>query len=452
MLNKKTIYLLLIFLILFQAASYSMPPTIPQKGYMVSLSSIYVVNAKIDDKMEKVCLPRLDFSEDVDKQLLIKKLTEALTSQDAVFQLYHDGLGRPKKENGLMFASDVYLKELDMTYTGFLRKCGFQFTVSDKPTFDDIDYLQDVLIAEESSAKLKKLQKVEKEKEEKRIKAGPLGSKSTLRIATVSDVLPKKVLPHPIRSEQAKVASIIANLKSRPYKTEVIQIDPLRWASGRMGTINEKGEIDMAKCEGQIVDMLIRVPDKAGWLTPEMLKEIKDTPCEYVFSRYKNGLEVVEGTRYLLHDIYFGKLKLSWDEWLEKHGLNCPEFVEKTEYATGVVPIELHKVNGIFKSLDALSVCQINFIEKSKLVFPKEIMRVFPPNPRPDKKQGIQFVKEYTKAFQGKNVTVHLMVCPDGKSYTELGQKRINKMMFNETSKYFADTEQDIINSLKKQD
>ena len=78
-------------------------------------------------------------------------------------------------------------------------------------------------------------------------------------------------------------------------------------------------------------------------------------------------------------------------------------------------------------------------------------MRVFPPKPKPERKQTILFVKEYTKAYQGKKVNVHLMVCPDGKSYTELGQKRIKRMMFTENSKYFDETEQTIIEGLKKE-
>ena len=78
-------------------------------------------------------------------------------------------------------------------------------------------------------------------------------------------------------------------------------------------------------------------------------------------------------------------------------------------------------------------------------------MRVFPPKPKPERKQTIKFIKEYTKAYQGKSVNVHLMVCPDGKSYTELGQKRIKRMMFNDTSKYFDETEQMIINGLNKE-
>ena len=426
-----------------------MSPTVQVKGRWESMSSLQVVNVKIDDKTEKVCLPKLIFKEEVNKEELYRDIAEGLKAQDAIFHLYHDGLGSPKKQNGIYYASDIYLKELDMTYTGFLRKSGYKFSISKTPAYEDGEFLKDVLVGEEVSGKINKIKEVKKEKEEEESKKDKPGSRSALRVATVYDVLPKGVIPPSIRNEQTRVAAIVANLKSRPYKTEIIQIDPLRWASGYMGNLNEKGEIDMASCESQIVDMLIRVPDKKGWLTKEMLKEITQTPCEYVLSRYKNGLEVVEGTRYLLHDIYFKKYKLSWEEWLEKHGLKCPEFVEKPEYASGVVPIEVHSVNGIFKSLDALSVCQINFTEKSNLVYPQEIIRVFPPNPKPEKKQSFKFVKTYTEAYKGKKVKVFVMVCPDGKSYTELGQKRARRMMFIDSSKAFDETEKEIIKNME---
>ena len=246
----KKIHILVSFLFIFiYSAAYSiLPPTIQKRGRWVSLSSSFVVDAIIDDKQEKVCLPKLEFKENVDKELLERTLREGFQSQDAVFNLYHDGLGKPKKENGLYYSSDVFLKDLDMTFTGYLRNCGFKFKVSTTPTLEDTDYLQEVLMKEQSSSFVKKLNKVEEKKEEKRAKEGRPGSKSTLRVASVYDVLPKGVLPHPIRNEQAKVAAIVANLKARPYKTEIIQIDPLRWASGKMGSLNEKGEIDMAKC------------------------------------------------------------------------------------------------------------------------------------------------------------------------------------------------------------
>lgn len=426
---KKIFAFVLVFL---SSTAYALlPPTVSKNGRWEGLSSFQIADAEIDDRNEKVCLPKLVFKEEVDKAKLEQTVRDGFKSQEAVFQLYHDGLGRPKKVNGYYYASDVFLKELNKTYTGYLREQGFKFKVSNTPAYNDTEYIKEITGIDNDAPKEKP------------------GSKSNLRVCTVYDVLPKGVIPPSIRSEQAKIAAIVASLKSRPYKTEIIQIDPLRWASGFMGTLNEKGEIDMASCESQLVDMVIRVPDKAGWLTPQMLEEIKKTPCEFVLSRYKNGLEVIEGTRYLLHDIYFKKLKLTWEEWLEKHGLKCPEFVEKPEYADGVVPIEIHTVDGIFKSLDAVSICQINFTQKSNLVYPQEIMRVFPPNPRPkDRNKTLRFLKAYTETYRGKSVNVHIMVCPDGKSYTELGQKRIKRMMFNDTFKNFDDTEQDILKSI----
>ena len=449
--KSKVAFVVFLILSLNLIAVYAlMSPTVQVNGRWESMSSLLVINAVIDDKNEKVCLPNLIFKGEVDKEQLEKIIREGVVAQDAIFHLYHDGLGRPKKQGGIYYASDVYLKELDMTYIGYLRQSGYKFSVAKGPSYEDTEFVKDVIAGEKSSEIIGEAKEAQKKKKEEEDKQEKPGSKSMLRVATVYDVLPKGVIPPSIRNEQAKIAAIVANLKNRPYKTEVIQIDPLRWASGHMGFLNEKGEIDMAKCEGQIVDMLIRVPDKKGWLTPKMLEEIKNTPCEYVLSRYKNGIEVVVGTRYLLHDIYFGKLKLTWEEWLEKHGLKCPEFIEKPEYASGVVPIEVHAVDGVFKSLDALSVCQINFTEKSDLVFPQEIMRVFPPKPRPkDKKQTIKFVRAYTEAYKGKSVHVHIMVCPDGKSYTELGQKRIKRMMFNDTFKMFDMTEQEILKELK---
>ncbi len=98
--------------------------------------------------------------------------------------------------------------------------------------------------------------------------------------------------------------------------------------------------------------------------------------------------------------------------------------------------------------MDALSICQINFTQKSNLVFPQEIIRVFPPKPKPEKKQLRKFINEFNEKYKGKSIGVHLMVCPDGKSYTELGQKRAKRMRFNETSKLFADVEAEIIKTL----
>ena len=41
------------------------------------------------------------------------------------------------------------------------------------------------------------------------------------------------------------------------------------------------------------------------------------------------------------------------------------------------------------------------------------------------------------------------MVCPDGKSYTELGQKRAKRMMYIDNFKLFDESEQEILKEIK---
>ena len=124
--SKLKTIIVITFILVSMSAYALMSPTIQKRGRWVSLSSSLVVDAIIDDKAEKVCLPKLVWKEEVDKVQLEKIIKEGLVSQEAVFNLYHDGLGRPKKENGYYYASDVFLKDLDMTYTGYLRKNGFK--------------------------------------------------------------------------------------------------------------------------------------------------------------------------------------------------------------------------------------------------------------------------------------------------------------------------------------
>ena len=254
MLNKKSVFIIVCFILMNAVAFALMSPTIQQKGRWESLSSFLVCEAKINDKSERVCLPRLMFDDEVDMDALFSQVQEGLKAQEAIFQLYHDGLGSPKKQNGMFFASDVFLKDLDMTYTGYLRTLGYNFTLSNKPAYEDDEYMGEVLVGESANDMIRSVKKAEKEKREKEAKKEKPGSKSNLRVTTVYDMLPEGVIPPSIRSQQLKIAAIVNNLKNRPYETEIIQIDPLRWASGYMGQLNEKGEIDMAKVEGQVVD------------------------------------------------------------------------------------------------------------------------------------------------------------------------------------------------------
>ena len=226
-----------VFVILMSTAVFcALPPTVKKTGRFESLNSLLTVNAVIDDKSVTVCLPKLEFKQEIDTGELLQSLNANVKAQEAIFQLYHDGLGSPKKQNGMYFASDVFLKDTNLTYTGYIRKLGYKFSISKKPAFEDPDYLEtndDISEAPKKKElsmqeKLEQAKKEQKEKLEEEV--ATVRNKSLLRVATVYDVLPAKVIPQSIRNQQARVASIVSSLKKRPYKTEIIQQDPLRWA------------------------------------------------------------------------------------------------------------------------------------------------------------------------------------------------------------------------------
>ena len=70
-----------------------------------------------------------------------------------------------------------------VTYTGYLRKNGFKFSVSSTPSYEDPEFLEGVMEGEDSKSLAKKLKKIEKEQKEKREKEPKPGSMSTLRVA-----------------------------------------------------------------------------------------------------------------------------------------------------------------------------------------------------------------------------------------------------------------------------
>ncbi|KAF1081461.1 MAG: hypothetical protein GQF41_2267 [Candidatus Rifleibacterium amylolyticum] len=430
--NYLRIILAIIFpLGIYAAAMSQLGPTIATNGIWQGISSFQVIQAKIDDKLERVCLPKIEFEDDIDQQMLKQTVSEGIPTQNAVFQLYHDGLGRPKKENGMYYASDVFLKDLKMTYTAYLRRAGYRFTVSRTPAYEDKELLRGVLYSDHITTRMAELDKQEKEdKEKKDKKPESPRNLSTMRVTTIYDVLPKGVIPPRIRKQQEEIARRIAELKNRPYETEIVQIDPLRWASGRMGLIREDGVISGANVEGQKPELIILPPEQPGWLTPKMIGELDGQPCEFVLHRYANGLEVMQNSRYLVRDIYFSKWKLSWEEWLAKHGIKYVEPDLLPDFASGTIALEVKLVSGKFNSLRAPVLCEIDFAKPNKLVGMNECFRVFPPDPRPN--NFVQFANKFNELFKGKEADVSILVCPDGQPYTEIGQRRARRIYFPE--------------------
>ena len=425
--NKLLKYSLFLFLICLNYTAIGFGPTITENGVFKSLSSHQIVMAEIDDKLVKVCMPEFIFDEKVNAHKLKKEIENHLKTQKAVFHLYHDGLGSPVKKGGMLYASDFYLKDLKMTYTGFLHKLGMEFKISKTPPHKDKNYMRNILYGNHVAQKRKEQQETKDEKEEDKKEKNPV---SNMRVTTIWDVLPEGVIPPRIRKQQKLIDAKIKALKNRPYKKEVVVIDPLRWASGLMGTINEDGTITDSNVEGQRPDLFITPPSNQNWLSPQMLEEIKGQPCEFVLQLTKTGHEVKVNNKYYVRDIYFRKLKLSWQEWLEKHGIEFTQPRPKPNYATNTIKLNVELVSGTFKGFKAVVLCGAEFTKKSPLVKEKETLRIFPPDPMP--KRFVAFARKFNQLFSGKSADFSLLVCSDGKPYTELGQKRARRIYFPE--------------------
>lgn len=412
-----------------------MGPTVTQTGIFESVSPSHLVSATINDKIEQVCLPRIDFQTDVDSNTLRRQLQEGIARQEAVFHLYHDGLARPKRQGGMLYASDVYLREQKITYTGFLRQLGYKIKISKTPPHEDTDHMRSILYGTHLAAEAEQKQKKE---EKAAATAAPAAADesekpSSRRIKTIYDVLPEGVIPPSIRSQLQEVNKRIKELKERPYEEETVLLDPVRWTTGRMGIMREDGTISGAFVEGQKPEMFISVPSTPNWLTAEMMGQINGQICEFVFQRDTNGLEVQENGRYYVRDLYFRNLRLTWKEWLEKHGQRLAEPVSKPNYATTNISLRINAVKGSWEGFKAPVLCVVNLNSKTELV------RMLPPQQRPS--NFAAFARLFDQKFKGKPINVSLLVCPNGQPYVELGQRRARRI-------YFTD-EQDTLSGLQ---
>ncbi|MGM0601422.1 MAG: hypothetical protein ACQETH_16545 [Candidatus Rifleibacteriota bacterium] len=417
--------LLIYFLICPINPAMAFGPTITENGVFKSLSSHQIVLAEIDDKLIKVCLPEFQFKQEINARRLKKEIENHLKTQKAVFHLYHDGLGSPLKKGGMLYASDFYLRDLKMTYTGFLHKLGMEFKVSKTPPHKDKNYMRNILYGSHVARQSKKQEESEDNKEKKEKKLS-----SKMRVTTIWDVLPAGVIPPRIRKQQKLIDARIKALKNRPYKKEVVVIDPLRWASGIMGTINENGTITGSNVEGQHPELHIVPPNLKNWLSPQMKSEIKGQPCEFVLQLTNTGHEVKVNNKYYVRDIYFRKLKLSWQEWLEKHKIDYTQPTPEPDFATNTIKLNVELASGKFEGFKAMVLCGASFPENEPLVNKKETLRIFPPDPMP--KRFVAFARRFNQLFSGKNADFSLLVCSDGKPYTELGQKRARRIYFPE--------------------
>ena len=438
----RSIFLLLVIFFFAPSLGLALGPTIPQSGYFENISSHQVVQAKIDNKLEQVCLPKIEFEDEIDDRELKKRIKNGLESQEAVFQLYHDGLGRPKRQGNMLFASDFFLKKIKMTYTGFLRKLGLRFKISKTPPFEDKAHLRGVAYNQHIVAEQTKAEKAAKEKSEK-VDEKEKKDISTMQIKTIWDVLPKGVIPPSIRRQQKEIEKRIRAMKGRPYRAEIVKMDPVRWATGKMGELASDGSISNSYLEGQQPGLQITPPQEKDWLTPAMIKELQGQPCEFVFQLNRQGHEVLEGNRYFLRDIYFREMKLSWEEWLKKHNRTYIDPSQRHEFASSTINLEVKLISGKFSGMKAVVLCGAEFADTQNLVNPKELIRIFPPNPMP--KKFVAFARRFNQLFSEKPADFSILLCPDGKPYTELGQKRARRIYFPESKNTMQMLQQHLI-------
>ncbi len=424
---RKTAIVLAIYLLKLLPASYGLGPTITQTGIFEGINSHQIVRAKISGNFARVCLPKFEFSSEIDDREIKKRLKEGLDTQEAIFHLYHNGLGSPKKQGGMYFASDIYLKGIKMTYTGYLRKLGLSFKISRTPPHEDKELLRGVLYNQHIVNKQLEAQKAEQNKRPEPEKEKKV---SKMRVTTIWDVLPKGVIPPSIRKQQREIDARIKALKNQPYKSEIVKMHPVRWATGKMGEIKADGAIIDSYLEGQKPPLFITPPKEKNWLTAQMVNELRNQPCEFVFQLDRQGHEVFAGKNYFLRDIYFKNLKLTWEEWLTKHHKTFVDPASRKDFASSSIDLEVKLINGIFTGMRAVVLCGAEFTPVTDLVQTKEIIRVFPPNPKPNK--FVAFARRFNQLFSGKKAGFSILLCPDGKPYTELGQKRARRIYFPE--------------------
>ncbi|RCK79839.1 MAG: hypothetical protein OZSIB_3993 [Candidatus Ozemobacter sibiricus] len=425
--------------------------TMMQDGIWIMNTTSDVVQAEIDKKSETICLPRIEFTQEVDPAELQKALKDGIKRQGAIFHLYHDGLGRPKRIGNLLFSQDVYLKDLKMTYIGYLRSLGYKFKISKTPAFEDPAYLRNVQSGAYLAEKRQQTgaagtaggpgstgtdagrpdQPARPGQPAQPLRPIPSGGSGDPNLTRTSwDVMPAGVLPPGVRKTKKELDEKIREIKNRPYQKEIIQVDPVRWASGRMGRLAADGTIIGAVVEGQRPLLRLRPPAGAppDWLTPARIDALASQPCEFILHRSAAGRDLVQQGVYPLADIYFVDLGLTWNDWLTSEGL--PPAPEPAEPGMATAPIRLavKVVDGTWKGLKAPVLAEVAFPAAPSGVLPTELLRTASPErPLGDVKT---FLARFNAATVGQPVSVSMLFCPDGRPYLELGQKRAQRVLF----------------------
>jgi len=401
--------------------------------WLMNITTV-LIQGEINGKTEVLCLPKVEFAADIDREELRKRLKDGIKKQDVVFHIYHDELNRPIKSGNVLFASDVYLKTLKMSYFAALRSWGYRFKISRQPPFEDRTYVQDVqsqgfLVM---SADLKSSQKTgdaagagaQSGKDPAVAGGGSGGSMS------IAHLLPAGYLPPDVRRMKKELDRKVKEIKTRPFKAEEISVDPVRWAGGRMGILRPDGTAANCMIEGRTVTVRLPGPVTAGWLKPERSGSLASQPCEFILQRDVNGHEITRDGALVLADLYLTESGLTWGDWLQSQGLPSPAPTADPAFATAPIRLTKRVANGSWQGLKAPALCAISIpTERPAGMAETEIIRISPAEkPFGDFRSFAARLAATTPI--GTKISITLLVCPDGTLYEEMGQKRAHRISF----------------------
>ncbi len=391
-----------------------------------------LVQGEINGKPEVVCLPRIEFTSEFDREEFKRRLKAGIKKQDVVFHIYHDELNKPIRSGNVLFASDIYLKTLKMSYFATLRSWGYKFKVSRQPPFEDRAYVQEVQSQGllEMSAALKGGQgDTPKTPGIAKAGAGAAGSGGG-GMMSIAHLLPQGYLPPEVRKMKKDLDRKLREIKTRPFKAEVISVDPVRWAGGRMGRLLPDGTASGCTIEGRSVAIRLPAPPSNTQLKPEACAALASQPCEFILQRDTNGREIFRDGAYVLADLYLTDLGLTWNDWLESLGVASPPPVSDPAYATAPIQLKIQVANGSWQGLKAPALGAVTFdAPVPNGLSATEIIRI-PPAEQPITDFKSFSAKVAADAPVHGPVNVTLLLFPDGSPYEEMGQKRAQRIFF----------------------
>lgn len=394
-----------------------------------------LIQGEIDGKSEVICLPRIEFTSEFDREEFKQRLKESIRKQDVVFHIYYDELNKPIRSGNVLFASDVYLKTLKMSYFATLRSWGYKFKVSRQPPFEDRSYVQDVQSQGllEMSAALKE-GKADAQKTPGIAKSGSgaagTGAGGGGGMMSIAHLLPEGYLPPEVRKMKKELDRKIREIKTRPFKAEEISVDPVRWAGGRMGRLLPDGTASGCIIEGRSVAIRLPAPPSNAQVKPEACAELASQPCEFILQRDTNGREIFRDGAYVLADLYLTDLGLTWNDWLESKGVTPPSPVSDPAYATAPIHLKIQVANGVWLGLKAPALGAVTFdTPVPEGLSETEIIRI-PPAEQPIRDFKSFSAKLSVDAPAHAPVNVTLLLFPDGSLYEEMGQRRAQRIHF----------------------